>query len=190
MIDWTSLTILEDDDDGLQHQIVDEDQVYEAMGFKEANGRMEAEDRTDEVVIPAMSTQMHAEMEEAAVEVDDTVPEEPMFEWDRDNPDMSVGICYPSMPEFRLAMRQYAIVHEFEYETEKSDRDRFRGNCATVGCNWRIRAKTQHDGSVRVYKFVVCLSVYISVADVYLFFLFCRSRFMIVTIWAHLHRGL
>jgi hypothetical protein len=107
MIDWTSLTILEDDDDGLPHQIADEDQVYEAMGFKEANGRMEAEDRTDEVVIPAMSTQMHAEMEEAAVEVDDTVPEEPMFEWDRDNPDMSVGICYPSMPEFRLAMRQY-----------------------------------------------------------------------------------
>jgi len=44
-------------------------------------------------------------MNEAAVNVDDTVDVEPMHEWDRDNPDMSVGTCYPSMAEFRLAVR-------------------------------------------------------------------------------------
>ena len=89
-------------------------------------------------------------MAEAAVNVDDTVDEKPMHEWDRDNPDMSVGTLYPSMKEFRLAIRQHAIVHEFEYDTEHSDKDRFRANCSAVGCPWKIRARTQHDGSVRV----------------------------------------
>jgi hypothetical protein len=106
MIDWTSLTILKDDDDGLPHQIANEEQVYEAMGFKEADARMEAEETPKQIVIPAMSTEMHAHMEEAAVDVDDIADEEPMFEWDRDKPYMTVGTCYPSMPEFRLAIRQ------------------------------------------------------------------------------------
>ena len=52
-------------------------------------------------------------MNEAAVNVDDTIDAEPMYEWDRDNPDMSVGTCYPSMDEFRLAVRQHAIRKEF-----------------------------------------------------------------------------
>ena len=65
-------------------------------------------------------------MSKAAVHIDDTVHEEPMHEWDRDNPDMSVGTLYPSMKEFRLAVRQHAIVQEFEYDTEHSDKDRFR----------------------------------------------------------------
>ena len=57
------------------------------------------------------------------------------------------------MKEFRLAVRQQAIVHEFEYDIEHSDKDRFRANCSSVGCPWIIRARTQHDGSVRVYFF-------------------------------------
>ena len=60
------------------------------------------------------------------------------------------GTLYPSMKEFRLAVRQHAIVYEFEYDTEHSDKDRFRAKCSVVGCPWIIRARTQHDGSVRV----------------------------------------
>jgi hypothetical protein len=40
---------------------------------------------------------------------------------------MDVGAIYPSMPEFRLAVRQHAIVGEFELHSEKSDKKRFRG---------------------------------------------------------------
>ena len=109
--------------------------------------------KVQEVPIPAMSAEMQANMAEAAVNVDDTVDEEPMHEWDRDNPDTSVGTLYPSMKEFRLAVRQQAIVHEFEYDIEHSDKDRFGANCSSVGCPWIIRARTQHDGSVRVYFF-------------------------------------
>ena len=82
-----------------------------------------AEGSREEVPIPAMSAEMQADMNDAAVNVDDTVDVEPMHEWDRDNPDMSVGTCYPSMAEFRLAVRQHAIVKEFEYDTEHSGKE-------------------------------------------------------------------
>jgi len=47
---------------------------------------------------------------------------------------MDVGAIYPSMPEFRLAVRQHAIVGEFELHTEKSDNKRFKGCCNAKGC--------------------------------------------------------
>jgi hypothetical protein len=125
------------------------------MGFKEAKATEEAAGR-EEVPIPSMAAKIQADMNEAAMNVDDTIKEEPMYEWDRDNPDMSVGICYPNMDEFRLAIRQHAIVKEFELGTEHSDKERFRG-CAALGCPWKIRARTQHDGSVRVYFYNVLL---------------------------------
>jgi hypothetical protein len=120
------------------------------MGFKKAEATEEAAGRED-VPIPSMTAEMQADMDEAVVNVDDTLDEEPMYEWDRENPDMSVGTSYPSIDEFRLAVRQHAIVKEFEPATEHSDKERFRGCCAALGCLWKIRARIQHDGSVRVY---------------------------------------
>jgi len=147
-VDWNTLTIQENpDDDGLATQLVDEEQVYEAMGFKEAE---EQEAARNEVPIPVITAEMEADMNEAAVNVDDTIDAEPMYEWDRDNPDMSVGTCYPNMDEFRLAVRQHAIKKEFELDTKHSDKERYRANCACLGCPWFIRGRTQHDGSVRV----------------------------------------
>jgi hypothetical protein len=74
-----------------------------------------------------MTSEMTRDMGEVVVPVDDNVPEEPVFEWDRGNPDMSVGVCYPSMDDFRLAVRQHAIIKEFELATAHSDTQRFRG---------------------------------------------------------------
>jgi hypothetical protein len=48
-------------------------------------------------------------MDEAGIFVDDNGPEEPILDWDRDNPDMSVGTMYQNMVEFRLALKQHAI---------------------------------------------------------------------------------
>ena len=64
---------------------------------------------------------------------------------------MSVGTLYPSMPQFILAIKQHAIVKEFELGTKKSDPERFREFCKSKGCKWIIRATTQRDNSVRVY---------------------------------------
>jgi hypothetical protein len=89
-------------------------------------------------------------MNEAGIPVDDRGPTEPVYDWDRENPDMLVGTHYPSMDDFRIAVRHHSILNEFELGTEKSDPDRFRGFCKSTGCPWIIRGKTQHDESVRV----------------------------------------
>jgi len=155
LVDWDLLTIIteiEDDMDGEPNPIADEELVYEAMGLKDADGMAE-EASTEEIPIAAMTRDLHEAMEEAAIPVDDGDPTEPVQDWDRDNPDMSVGTHYPCMSDFKLAVRHHAIVNEFELGTKKSDKERFRGFCKSAGCPWKIRARTQHDKSVRVLFF-------------------------------------
>jgi len=108
-VDWAELTILaEPNEDGEAKEVDDEDKVYEAMGFKAADERAEEEAR-EAMPIPTMTAEMQSDMADGAVPVGDHVGEEPMFDWDRDNLDMSVGVSYPSMDDFRLAVRQHAI---------------------------------------------------------------------------------
>jgi hypothetical protein len=54
------------------------------------------------------------------------------------------------MYDFRLAVKQHAIVNEFELGIEMSSKKRFWGFCKAAGCPWIIRARTQRDKSVRV----------------------------------------
>ena len=57
VVDWTTLTIIgQADDDGIAKAVADEDKVYEAMGFKEAEPT--PEQGTQEVPILAMSAKM------------------------------------------------------------------------------------------------------------------------------------
>ena len=114
-------------------QLLMRTKCIEAMGFKAVDERAEEAAR-EAVHIPTMTAEMQKDMGESVVPVDDNVPDEPMFQWDRDNPDMSVGVCYPSMDDFRLAVRQHAIVKEFELATAHSDTQRFRGHCGSLGC--------------------------------------------------------
>ena len=74
----------------------------------------------------------------AAIPVDDSFAGETIIGYDNQDPEMKFGITYPSMAEFRMATKQYAIKHEFDMGTEKSDSTRFRGFCRGVGCEWRI----------------------------------------------------
>lgn len=141
-VDWDTLIIQAED--GEAAALADEDVVYQAFGFGEP-------DEVDEgAPIPVVPAHIQQDMLDVGIPVDDVAWNEPIIDWDRDNPEMEVGIVYPSMVDFRLALRQYAIVHEFELCTEKSDRSRFRGCCSANGCPWKIRARTQADSSVRV----------------------------------------
>lgn len=74
-----------------------------------------------------MPTELQEAMEETTLLVTDQDIIEPKIEWDRDNPNMSIGMIYPSMNDFRLAIMHHAIVHEFEVGTNKFDKIRFRG---------------------------------------------------------------
>lgn len=62
IVDWNTITIEENpDEDGNATQLVDEDQVYEAMGFKQAKERDE-KDQAEELPILAMSAEMQQDM--------------------------------------------------------------------------------------------------------------------------------
>jgi hypothetical protein len=79
-----------------------------------------------------------------------------VISYDKNKPQMSVGIVYPSMPEFKMAVRQFAINEEFDLGTEKSDTKRYRCYCkSSEDCPWRING-TKHKGqsTVEVNKLI------------------------------------
>ena len=137
--------------DGDATVLVDEEQIYKAMGFKAVDEGIAGGDGPTEIPVLEIPPELQEEMDAAAIPVDDNEATKPLFFYDRDNPNMSVGTLYPSMPQFILAIKQHAIVKEFELGTEKSNPERFREFCKSKGCKWIIRARTQRDNSVTVY---------------------------------------
>jgi len=55
--------------------------------------------------------------EDELVGYDHEAEEVPHVEYDKDNPPMTGGSTYPSMEQFKLALSQHAIKHEFECNT-------------------------------------------------------------------------
>ena len=152
VINWSAYTIISNEElDGDATVLLDEEQIYEAMGLKAIDEGTTGGDGSKEIPVPEISPELQEEMDATAIPVNDNEATEPMFFYDRDNPDMSIGTLYPSMPKFRLAVKQHAIVKEFELSTERSDKKRFRGFYKSEGCKWIIRARTLRDNSVRVY---------------------------------------
>ncbi|KAF0916312.1 hypothetical protein E2562_005915 [Oryza meyeriana var. granulata] len=86
----------------------------------------------------------------AAIPISDAIPNELVISYDKDHPVMDLGTIYPSMDEFRMAVRQFAINEEFALGTEKSDKKRFRGFCkSSDDCPWKINA-SKHKGQSTV----------------------------------------
>jgi hypothetical protein len=98
---------------------------------------------------------------------------------DIDHPDMKLGTLYPSMKEFRLAVRQYAINEEFELGITKPDRNRYRVYCKGNDCTcpWKLNGSTRPDSSVMVLTFLLflsnCIILFTKVGFTYIFILFC-----------------
>lgn len=70
---------------------------------------------------------------------------------------MRVGSIYHNMREFRFALSQHAIKHEFEFNIEKSDPGRVRVYCSRKndeGCRWRLHACTMKDNITIKVAFV------------------------------------
>jgi hypothetical protein len=61
---------------------------------------------------------------DAAIPVDDEILDERVMLHDPDKPCMDIGTMYPSMRDFRLAVRQFVINEEFELEIYKTDPSR------------------------------------------------------------------
>ena len=102
----------------------------------------------------------------------DPLPPVPIVAYDRDDPPMSVGSVYPNMKQFKLALNQHAIRHEFEYLTEKSDPGRVRAYCAKKveeGCRWRLHACTKEDKSLKVTIIIIAEFVYCRICLLHFF---------------------
>jgi hypothetical protein len=99
------------DDEG-RLEFPSEDQIYSVLGLKK-------EDETEE-----QERERRLEKEGAILIFQHLLEERLMF--DRNNPVMKPGSLYPSMKEFRLAMRQYSIDKEFELGIEATDKRRYR----------------------------------------------------------------
>jgi hypothetical protein len=143
-IDWDALQIVERQDEEGRIEIVDDDSMYALIGLR-------AEDEAAEKAGEAFKMQegdvnrSYSENEtiDAAIPVDDEILDERVMLHDPDKPCMDIGIVYPSMRDFRLAVRQFAINEECELEIYKTDPSRFIGNCKGEGCPWHIVGRRQ-----------------------------------------------
>ena len=149
LIDWNSIVIQEETEEQGRVELCNEEQVYEFLGLRR-------EDETAEDANEFGSNSMDHEAsasgipniegtEGASMPVDDSIPEETMMVYDRDNPSMEVESLYPSMEEFRLVVRQYAINTEFELGIEATTKKKYRGYCKGGKCTWAIVGRTQAD---------------------------------------------
>ena len=103
--------------------LITEDELYEMLGLRDEDAKDEAE-RASEGGVENNVDDFEREIDEDTFIVNDTIADEENIQWDRDDPPMDVGSCYPSMTDFRLALRQHAIVKEFELGIEKTDKKR------------------------------------------------------------------
>uniref|UniRef100_A0ACD6AA81 Uncharacterized protein n=1 Tax=Avena sativa TaxID=4498 RepID=A0ACD6AA81_AVESA len=100
---------------------------------------------------------------DAALPVPDHMLEENHFWYDKEHPMIEEGSLFPSMEEFRMLLRTFAIRGEFDIKIEDSDRTRFVGRCKGEICHWRITARTIEDGkTVRVITYVTSIFNFVS----------------------------
>jgi hypothetical protein len=171
LVNWAELQIEEwlyDEGEG-RMELIDEDKVYYLLGLRteDDDGQSVANSTSNNDAVPDVGQATtnstvpdvgssgaaipNIDTRGAAIPVDDAIPEETMMLHDPNNPCMDIGTVYPSMVEFRLAVRQYAINKQFGLRTAKTDTKRFTGKCMGEVCLWHIHArKVKNSKSVRV----------------------------------------
>ncbi|XP_062208956.1 uncharacterized protein LOC133910651 [Phragmites australis] len=80
------------------------------------------------------------ELVDEADEHDNGNPRFSHFVHDKENPVIKLKATFPNKESFVLALRHNAIREKYEFNTEYSDGDRFRGKCTNKLCEWRIHA--------------------------------------------------
>jgi hypothetical protein len=68
-------------------------------------------------------------MQNVVDDIDDAHDNELINLYDKENPVIEVGRIFPSMDEFRMCFRTYAVRHEFETETKWTDKKKFYAVC-------------------------------------------------------------
>jgi hypothetical protein len=99
-VDWDSIEIVEEREEEGRIELCSEESVYSLLGLRQEDEREEEMNRMGASRVHNVET-----TEGASILVDDYIPEETSMVYDKDNPIMALGTIYPSMEEFRLAVR-------------------------------------------------------------------------------------
>ncbi|KAL6661634.1 hypothetical protein ACP70R_001018 [Stipagrostis hirtigluma subsp. patula] len=119
-------TWMEDDD-----IFMEDDEVFVSLGLR-------AEDEATRMNLGHDGVGFNGR--EADIFVNDSAENEPRFAVDKENPKIRQGETFPCMEDFRMALKQYAILNEFEVHKVVTDKKRYRAECKAGGCPWRIVA--------------------------------------------------
>uniref|UniRef100_A0A0A9F6R0 Transposase MuDR plant domain-containing protein n=1 Tax=Arundo donax TaxID=35708 RepID=A0A0A9F6R0_ARUDO len=132
-------------------EVMSEDQLYVLLGLRDEDEREKqaAQEASNNAASKKGNNEPSAVVDDdtngAAILVSDAIPDEVFISYDRDHPTMKIAALFPSMKDFRLVVRQYAINGEFELGTEKSCKKKIRGFCKGDECEWSIVGTRQSD---------------------------------------------
>jgi hypothetical protein len=152
LVDWDTLRIEESRDEEGRIEIVDDEVMYELLGFRaeddEADkARKAASEGCSQQNADTCQRTEEVDTTGATIEVDDYLPGERTIVHDPNQSNMNLGTVYPNMKEFRLAVRQFAINKEFELRVVKTDPTRYIGGCkGAEDCPWHLVGRRQPDG--------------------------------------------
>ena len=168
LVDWDTLRIEESRDEEGRIEIVDDEVMYELLGFRaedaaqkgcttdvindvdehfDTTGAANDVDEDFDTTEAANDVDEDFDTTRAAINVDDYLPEERIVVHDPNGPSLDLGSVYPNMKEFRLAVRQFAINEEFELHIVKTDPSRYIADCKAEDCPWHLVRHRQPDGS-------------------------------------------
>jgi hypothetical protein len=139
-----------------------ESQICELFGLSEEGvPNMQTQGQVDE---QGHDVVLEPDVDGAAIPTSDVVPGEMVISYDKNNPIMEVGTLYPTMEEFKLAVRQFAINEEFHLGVKKSCKTIYRAFCKSddegCPCPWRINGrKMKGQATVEVSHFVSFISL-------------------------------
>jgi hypothetical protein len=172
----------EESSEGEESDVQDSDGGEESGGGQESGEEgcenRETSNAREDNVVPL--NEVGLELEEWVAK--DAMPDFiPSIAYDKADTPMIVGSMYPSIAEFRVALSQYAIKHEREFNIEKTDKDRVRVYCAAKakGCKWRLHASTLSD-EVTVHASIFLLITTLLPLHYILFKLFIINILLVV----------
>jgi hypothetical protein len=145
-LDWDSIIVSDELDEEGRVQVPCENEVYCSLGL---NSDDEAAKNRKRDRFYSSGTTSHSQ---ERVHIDnedhhgdeaceDYILDEKRVVYNRMNPSMQPGCLFPNMKEFWIAMRQYAIKHEFELGIDVTSTTRYVGYCKGGDCPWRIYAR-------------------------------------------------
>jgi hypothetical protein len=139
LVDCDTIQIINVLDNEGRVEVASEEQLYAILGLQKEDGneKKDMEGRGEDYTV---QNECHDNL--AAIPIFQRLAGERRL-FDKNTLVMEPESVYPSMKELRLAMRQYAIDKEFEFNIEATDKMSYKGYCHCGDCPWSINARVE-----------------------------------------------